>query len=431
MKVDLTLDRSLAWGRGGSVRYLRALITAPPAALNLKTTPRNLAIALDTSGSMQGPSLSTAKAAILRVLDLLGPEDIFSLIAFNSDVTGLSDALPLTPENRSGLLDRLRTLEATAQTNLSQGWLTAARSAAIAMERFPEYHHHVIVLSDGQANQGQLDPATLGIHAAELRARGLPTSAIGIGEGYSQTQLKPIADHGGGRLHDAQHTHEIIEVISAELTDILSTAARDLELTLLAPADVEAECLSSFPSRITRGKLRAQLGMLPHSRQRDCVFLLKLPAGQPGTTLPFAVRLSWVDSEGQSQTFESNPIDITFASGTDNTAQPRDIPTSLRVAECWQNSLVERAVDLNRRGDFDEISALLRQELQHFRRYVDGLPGGEAMVDNLQHLYKSAHRYWDERKRKELAQYSVNSRRIDPDSRLQRRAPISDQFRDL
>lgn len=431
MKIDLSLDRSLAWGRGGSVRYLRALISAPPAPDNTTPTPRNLAIALDNSGSMQGPSLSTAKTAITRVLDLLGPDDIFSLAAFNSDVTILANALPLTGANRALILDSLRHLEATSQTNLSHGWLSAARCAASAMESFPAHHHHILVLSDGQANQGELNPDALGQHAAELRARGLTSSAIGIGEGYAQTQLKPIAEQGGGRLHDAQYTHEILEVVSAELTDLLFTAARDLELTLTTPPDVEAECLSSFPSRLTRGRLRAQLGLLPHARQRDCIFLLKLTPGLPGESLPFSLRLSWTDHDGQKQTLDSPPQSLTFASGKHNRAQPRDISTSLRVAETWQNSLIERAVDLNRRGEFEEISTLLRNELQQFRRYVDGLPGGEAFLENLTHLHQSAHRHWDERRRKELTLAAFHSRRGEKDTRVTARPGLGQQVRDL
>ena len=69
----------------------------------------------------------------------------------------------------------------------------------MATERHGPTQNRVIVLSDGHANRGLVEPGELGHHAAELRKRGLYTSTVGIGDNYSPVQLDAIAEHGGGR----------------------------------------------------------------------------------------------------------------------------------------------------------------------------------------------------------------------------------------
>ena len=61
--------------------------------------------------------------------------------------------------------------------------------------------NRVVVLSDGKANQAMVDLGEL-LPCRPAGRRGR-TSAVGIGDDYAPLQLQALADHGGGRLHDA------------------------------------------------------------------------------------------------------------------------------------------------------------------------------------------------------------------------------------
>src|SRR3954470_20534689 len=64
------------------------------------TMPLNLSLVLDRSGSMQGKKIEALRAATQEVLDLLGPQDTFSVIAFNNCMKVLVPAQPVTPERK-------------------------------------------------------------------------------------------------------------------------------------------------------------------------------------------------------------------------------------------------------------------------------------------------------------------------------------------
>ena len=50
---------------------------------SVRALPTQTVFVIDVSGSMEGPSLAQAKAALLAALDRLRPEDSFSMIEFD------------------------------------------------------------------------------------------------------------------------------------------------------------------------------------------------------------------------------------------------------------------------------------------------------------------------------------------------------------
>ena len=67
-------------------------------------------------------------------------------------------------------------------TNLHDGWMAGAEQVALHKEEHPEGIHRLLILTDGQANDGLVDPQELSGVAANLRMRGISTSAVGIGQ---------------------------------------------------------------------------------------------------------------------------------------------------------------------------------------------------------------------------------------------------------
>src|SRR5215510_12149291 len=72
---------------------MRAVLTMGVLALlalvaDAKPKPRpptSVVFVIDRSGSMQGQKLETAKEAVLAAIDALGPNDVASLVVFDSE----------------------------------------------------------------------------------------------------------------------------------------------------------------------------------------------------------------------------------------------------------------------------------------------------------------------------------------------------------
>lgn len=405
ISVSASFDRALAWRGGGSVRYLAVTLTAGPApAPQRDAPPLNLAVVIDASGSMSGRPLEAAKQATITLIERLAPRDIVSLVSFASDVAVHAEAVRLQDSAaRQQALAAVAALETRGNTNLSSGWLAGAEGVARVQASGVPCRSHVILLSDGHANEGITAREVLEHHAEQLRLRGLSTSTVGIGDGYDPTLLQALSEHGGGRMHDAEHPHEIAEVLLGELGELSAAVAEHAELTLTFPRNVRVENLNGAPVRYSSGRGVTVAGALMGDAQRLLVYRLTLPRGTEGEPVPVEARLSWRAPGGDGR-HEAAPVTaaLTFARGVDNDTQRRDPAISRETARLWQAQLVRQVVQRNRQGEYQQAQALLREQLEHFRRYCRGLEGTAGMIDELEQMLRVADRAWDERGRKEM-----------------------------
>lgn len=424
LTMTLGFDRSLVWDRGHSVRYLIADITAPPVnSAPVKPKGLNLALVIDASGSMQGPPLEAAKAAAMGVAERMGEADQLSVVSFASDVILHVGNRAMDQVGRRQAVEAIRRLQTRGSTDLCAGWVEGARAVALAMETRSGCRNQVVLLSDGHANQGVVDPGELAQIAGNLRERGLFTSTVGIGDGYSPAQLEVIAEAGGGRMHDAEIPEEIVEVVMAELADVQATVAENVVLEVEVPAGVHVEALGTFPLDLKEGRARCALGSLIGSARRRVVLKVKTPAGTVGQELVFSGRLNWREpGNGVEQAGRTHPAALRFAAGKENSAQGRDIAASVEVARLWQSLVVRRAVEFNRDGAFGVGSKYLAAQCKYFEKYCRGLPGTEELVEQLHMTFRGFDRPWSERSRKEIGLANMKAYASLADHRSQVRA---------
>jgi Ca-activated chloride channel family protein len=402
LNLTVAIDRALAWAEGDSVRYVVATL-AGAASTNAARAPApaiNLALVIDASGSMAGDKLKNAKAAALGVAERLGPADRLSVVSFADDVVVHVEAQSPSGEAMTGIRAAIGALRTRGNTNLSEGWLTGAECVARAARAGAV--NRVILLSDGAANAGIIDPAELAVHAAELARRGVATSCVGIGDGYETAVLRAIAESGGGRLHDAEVGSEIVDALMGELGEIGDLVAQDVSISLHVPATARAEFVGSAPTQVGAGFLSVSAGVLLAGRPRSCVFRVTLPAGRLGDALLFGVSARAAAPGGASLDIRPAEASIAFVDGVHNTKQPRDEAASMAVALAWHAEIVRHAAQLNRAGERSQARRFVERELQYFERYCAGLPQAMPLVREITVLKQNVDRQWDERTRKEM-----------------------------
>ena len=415
LKLNVAADRALAWAEGDSVRYIVATLAGkrPDAGAPPPAPPVNLAIVIDVSGSMSGDKLENAKRAALGVARRLRPTDRLSVVSFADDVIVHVEALAPAGEGLNGIRSAIEGLRTRGNTNLSDGWLTGAECVAKAVAEGTV--NRVILLSDGAANAGIVEPEALASHAAELARRGIATSCVGISDDYVTAVLQAIAENSGGRLHDAEVGAEIVDALLGELGEIGDLVADAASVTLHTPATAKAAFVGSAPTQVGAGSLQVALGALTAGRPRTCVFRVTLPAAQVNETLVFGVSARATAPGGGALDAGLSEVAFTFVEGARNNRQVRDEAASMAVVVAWHAEIVRTAARLNRMGERRQAHGYVERELQYFERYCAGLPQALPMLRELAVLKQNVGREWDERTRKEMeiAAYASSTNRAD------------------
>jgi Ca-activated chloride channel family protein len=115
--------------------------------------PRDLVFVLDRSGSMSGAKIQQARSGLEFSLSRLNPEDRFSIVTFDNQVTPWrSELLPATPENVAAAQQEVRRISPGGGTNIHD-----ALKRGLQILGRGERPAAVIFLTDGLPTSGVTD----------------------------------------------------------------------------------------------------------------------------------------------------------------------------------------------------------------------------------------------------------------------------------
>ncbi len=203
--------------------------------------PRDVVVLLDRSGSMGGWKMVAARRAAGRLIDSLGDDDRFGVIAFDSvvesDVEGLQSA---TDRNRFSSVGWLSGLEARGGTEMGEAFEQAARWLGESTDR----DRIIVLVTDGQvAGEDML------LHQLK-KASGsrMPrVFAVGIDQAVNEAFLRRLADLGGG----------LCELVESEdrLDEVMDRIARRLQPPRLSELSIESDDVTWEPSSMVPSRL--------------------------------------------------------------------------------------------------------------------------------------------------------------------------------
>ena len=263
-------------------------------------TPRpalNVALCLDTSGSMEGKAIEDARAAALSFLAGIHEGDGFSLVTFDSTVRVVVPPTRMSKEaDLESIRAAIRGIRAQGTTDMTDG-LRAAIANVQALYDASRVNR-VVLVSDGVPN----DPSQLRALAQQAQQGGISISAMGLGLDYDELLMGDLAQTGGGRFKYIDDSSKIASYLGDELTRISRVSARSASLEVEPGPGVVVESIVGIPSSPTgRGGLVASLGDVSLGSHRDVFIRMRAHGHRDGAAVELAdVTLRYVASDGSA-----------------------------------------------------------------------------------------------------------------------------------
>lgn len=380
----ITLPAGVAWDRPTDLTVL-VRITPPLLPLSQARPALNLGLVLDRSGSMAGRKLQAAKQAAKFAIEQLLPSDRVSLTLFDNEVQTLIPSTLAT--HKAQLLNRIDGITPGGSTALHDGWLQG--SLDVSQHLAPDQLNRVILLSDGQANQGETNADVIASHVRGLSERGVSTTTMGLGDDYEEDLLLAMANSGDGNFFHIESPQQLPDFFATELTGLMATVGRDVSLGIRGQNDcIVTELLNQL------APTSAGNWMLPNlisGAPLELLFRLLVPAQsssiqsgsiQDGETAQSpalcSVRLAWQPAQqaasGRQSVYHTLQLPVMAAAALDDLPRAEAVQQQQAIlAAARGRTAAIAALD---RGDVSAAADLLTQS----SLYLDEAPACPQMA---------------------------------------------------
>lgn len=234
-------------------------------------------VVLDRSGSMASDNrLPYAKRAIHDLIERMSSDDRFALVVFDSTSQVLEGLSPLTGERKQRLYSLVEGIRPGSGTNMSAG-IELARS--LLSGRSSERAQKVILLSDGEANEGITNAAELGKMASSINKQSASVSTIGMGLGFNEQLMASLADWGGGNFSYLEHLEKLAEILNQNLEDTRQTFAANSSIEMSLRSGVALKDAGGYPFEQSGSVVKIPLGQLLSGSHKRLTFTMALSTG--------------------------------------------------------------------------------------------------------------------------------------------------------
>lgn len=379
--LDVAMGNTSVQSNTKQTAYVRVELEGFEYKDDSERPPVNLALVLDKSGSMQGEKLAKAKEAAIMVIDRLRPDDIISVVAYDSQVTVLVPATKVS--DRESIRSAIRDLAAGSNTALFAG---VSKGAAEVRKFIKEERvNRVILLSDGLANEGPSSPGDLAELGASLIKESISVTTIGLGLDYNEDLMAALARKSDGNHMFAERAQDLTTAFEREFGDLMSVVAKNVSITVTCEPGVRPVRALGREVSISGQKVYAGLNQLYGGQDKYVLLEVELDSGAVGINMPVAqVDISYINmaTDTVDQMQKNVSVAVTDSPIQIAAGENRDVMEAVAYQVSVENN--ELAMRLRDEGKIEEGKKVLKKNLEYMKE--KGLKDQDWVIQNSRQL---------------------------------------------
>jgi Ca-activated chloride channel family protein len=318
--------------------------------------PVNVALVVDSSGSMEGRAIADAIAASSAMIDALTLGDRLAVVVFHSTAEVLVPSTVLDEDTRAEAKRRLAEVRARGTTEMAGG--LRAGIGQVGGHHDPAGINRVVLLGDGVPN----DEAPIRALAQEAGARGISITSLGLGLEYDETLMGAVAQLSGGRFRYVERSDQVASFFEEEVLRLHAVYAKNATIELTPGPGVRVVGVVGRATSPSGSKVHVQLGDLSRDDARDLIVRLQSDPRREGASVELLdAVLRYEDPLAGGKQVErrvfvgarATASEVDFESGRD-----RDIEDAAVLTETAAATI--EALEKSKRGDKDASDRLER-----------------------------------------------------------------------
>jgi Ca-activated chloride channel homolog len=313
-KVGQGVAMDVRWGNNEVSRNQREAVLQigfTTAEVNERTDlrPLNLALVIDKSGSMsESNKMSRVKESLRTMVDKLSPNDIVSIVVFDSYADVLFPATKIG--NGYEIKKAIDSLEPNGSTNLHSGLMLGYKEAQKNFRK--DSTNRVILLTDGIANVGVIEPNKISAESSEFNGQGIDLSTIGVGLSLNNDLLRNLAKSGRGLYHFISDYKDIDKVFVDEVQSLVSSVAKKVEVSVEYNSNLQVEQIYGYAPRQKSTGFSIDLDNMNNGLTQVVMTKFRVKDLEKNS-FPVKVRLSYFDSMRKKQVENVQEITLNFS----------------------------------------------------------------------------------------------------------------------
>jgi Ca-activated chloride channel family protein len=317
--------------------------------------PLNISLVIDRSGSMEGDKLAYVKKAADFLIDKLNEQDMLSIVVYETQVGVIQKSAPVS--NKQYLHTLIANVVTGGGTNLGGGMEAGLQQVKNTYKS--GYVNRVLLLSDGLANEGIVDPLQLKTIVKKwFNQESVSISTFGVGNDYNENLMTSLAENGGGNYYYIKDPKQIPTIFEKEINGLLTLVAKQATLKIKLPSSLMVQRVYGGNYEMDQNELVVNLKDVFANETKAILVKFKINTGT-NTDLALTTVLNFEDATQNSEKKELQNLNTILP--IDDVKQYLSNFSERVMQQCTMfetNDLMEKTMKAADEGDYDKARKL-------------------------------------------------------------------------